>query len=322
LIFGSIWRSAVAAGGSWRQAVATCVLAAPFLGLVACSSPESSVEAGQEGETLSREQTTITVFAASSLATAFGEISEAYESNNPGNRVVLNFDGSQRLRTQLEHGAAADVFASADWIQTDALQEKGLLAGSPTAFASNRLVLLVAAEAGNAAKTSPGPAPRGPKAQVMPGDFASQLSLLAQPGRKIVLGQPQVPIGRYSEALMEQIAKEPSLGPDLVESLSANVVSRESSVRGVAQKVALGEADGGITYATDALTEYTSRGVRVVELPDSLAVQATYPVAPLARTVSATRFIEFLLSEQGQRILGKHGFGPPPGSQTTDPANR
>ncbi|MDE2843218.1 MAG: molybdate ABC transporter substrate-binding protein [Chloroflexota bacterium] len=295
------------------------MLAASFLGLVACSSPESGAEAGQTGENLNGGQATITVFAASSLGIAFLEISEAYESNYPGNRVILNFDGSQRLRTQLEHGAAADVFASADWTQMDAIQEKGLLAGNPTTFASNRLVLLLAAEAGNPAENWAGPASQDPKTQALVGDFARQLSLLAQPGRKIVLGQPQVPIGRYSEALMEQIAEEPSLGPELVENLSANVVSRESSVRGVAQKVALGEADGGITYATDALTEYTSRGVRVVELPDSLPVQAAYPVAPLARTVSANRFIEFLLSEQGQHILGKHGFGPPTGSRSGDP---
>ncbi|MDE2779788.1 MAG: molybdate ABC transporter substrate-binding protein [Chloroflexota bacterium] len=296
--------------------MAACVLAASFLGLVACSSPESSAEAGQAGENLNGRQDAITVFAASSLATAFQEISEAYESNYPGNRVILNFDGSQRLRTQLEHGAAADVFASADWAQMDALQEKGLLAGNPTTFASNRLVLLLAAEVGNPAE---GSALQDPKTQGMVGGFARQLSLLSQPGRKIVLGQPQVPIGRYSEALMEQIAEDPSLGPDLVENLFANVVSRESSVRGVAQKVALGEADGGITYATDALTEYTSRGVRVVELPDSLSVQATYPVAPLARTVSANRFIEFLLSEKGQHILGNHGFGPPSGIRSGDP---
>ena len=316
--FRSIWRSAATPGGSWHQAVAACLLAASFLGVVACSSPDSSAEAGQAGETLTRGQTTITVFAASSLATAFREISQAYESNNPGYRVILNFDGSQRLRTQLEHGAKADVFASADWTQMNALQAKGLLTGNPATFASNRLVLMVTAEGGPTPEGSVSPASQDPPSQDMVGDFGSQLTFLAQPGRKVVLGQPQVPIGRYSEALMEQIAKEPSLGPDLVQSLSANVVSRESSVRGVAQKVALGEADGGITYATDALTEYTSRGVRVVELPDSLAVQATYPVAPLARAASATQFIEFLLSEQGQRILGKHGFGPPPGSQANN----
>ena len=294
------------------------MLAASLLSLVACSSPESSAEAGQTGENLYGGQATITVFAASSLGIAFLEISEAYESNYPGNRVILNFDGSQRLRTQLEHGAAADVFASADWTQMDILQEKALLTGKPATFASNRLVLMVTAVGPPSAEGSTGPASQDPPSQDMVGDFGSQLTFLAQPGRKVVLGQPQVPIGRYSEALMEKIAEEPSLGPDLVESLSANVVSRESSVRGVAQKVALGEADGGVTYATDALTEYTSRGVRLVELPDSLAVQATYPVAPLGRAASASRFIELLLSEQGQRILGKHGFGPPHGSQVSN----
>ena len=311
------WRAAVTAGSSWRQAAGTFLLAGLFLGLVACTSPESSAEAGQTSETFTGGQTRITVFAASSLSAAFTEISKAYESNNSGIRVILNFDGSQRLRTQLEHGAAADVFASADWTQMDALQETGLLSGNPTAFASNRLVLMVTAEGRTTEEGS-----AGPSSQDIDGDFGAQLRFLAQPGKKIVLGQPQVPIGRYSDELMRQIAAEPSLGEDLVQKLSSNVVSREASVRSVAQKVALGEADGGITYATDALPEYTARGVRVAEPPDSLAVQATYPVAPLARSESATRFLDFLLSEQGQRILGKHGFGPPPGGEAGDPNTR
>ena len=284
--------------------------------MIACSSKASGGEPVQKDDDVLARQSTITVFAAASLAGAFEEISEAYQASNPGNDVILNFDGSQRLRTQLEHGANADVFASADWAQMDALRQKGLLSGSPANFASNRLVLMVTTSGGETA-----PDPTGPPEQDLEDAFAAELRRLARPGKKIVLGQPQVPIGRYSEELMEKLEEDPSLGRELVEGINANVVSREASVRGVAQKVALGEADGGITYATDAAFEYASRGIRVMELPESLMVEALYPVAPLTTREPATGFIDFLLSDQGQDILRRHGFGPPPGKGTVDSSN-
>ena len=291
--------------------MATSLGTALLLGLVACSSQESRNETGRQDDNASDQQSTITVFAASSLATAFEEISKAYQSRNPAHKVVLNFDGSQRLRTQLEHGATADVFASADWAQMAALRQKGMLTGNPTNFASNRLVLMVSASGSDIA-----PDQTEPPQIDLEDVFATELRRLAQPGMKIVLGQPEVPIGRYSEQLMKKLEGDPSLGRELVETIIANVVSREASVRGVAQKVALGEADGGFTYATDASYGYSSQEIRVVELPRSLLIEAMYPVAPLSTGESATKFIDFLLSEQGQKILRRQGFGPPAGNET------
>ncbi len=251
----------------------------------------------------------ITVFAASSLSDAFGDMADAYRSRYPGVEVALNFDGSQRLRTQLEHGARADVFASADWEELEAVQAAGLTNSQPASFASNRLVFLVysgteSEQGGNAANSG--------SSAVDP--LRQRLEYLAEPGRKVVLGQPEVPIGRYTEAMLGRMADDPRFGRDLVDGVRANLVSREPNVRAIVQKVALGEADAGIAYRSDALLHDDSPAVSAWDLPDQVNVTAHYPIAALTGRGEADRFIEFVLSEEGQRILRDHGFGPPPDS--------
>lgn len=247
----------------------------------------------------------ITVFAAASLANAFAELAEAYEGKHPERSVRLNFDGSQRLRTQLEHGARADVFASADWEQMQAVADAGLLTGEPANFAVNELIVLVNTGFFDANE--------------LRDDSAAGITRLAEPGVKIVLALEEAPVGRYAAAFLNQASASPNLGPEIADGFRANVVSREANVRSVAQKVALGEADAGITYRTDARPDEVARNTIALEIPESLNVSAEYPIAALSDSEAAAGFIEFVLSEPGREILANNGFGPPPAIQSAAP---
>lgn len=245
------------------------------------------------------------------MTDAFNAIAREYRRQHPGTEVILNFDGSQRLRTQIEHGATADLFASADWDQMGAVENLGLTASPPVNFASNNLVILgYAGPGGNLEADLFNPVTR-------PTDFRRKIEALAKPGTKIVVGQPAAPIGRYTERMLENMAAQPDLGLDLVEALMANVVSREASVSGIVQKVNLGEADAGVVYSSNA--RMTFAGAGLLELPDTINVTAHYPVAALTSTEAAAKFIDFVLSDEGQRVLHSYGFGPPSVAEGASP---
>jgi molybdate transport system substrate-binding protein len=290
------------------------LLAWGLMGAVAagCAAGEAPPSASQSNIAATGNIETITVFAAASLTDAFNDIAAAYESEHPGSEVVLNFDGSQRLRTQLEHGAHADVFASADWDQMAAVEELGLTADPPVNFASNRLVILEYTGSGgnlNADTLDSNPPPLS--------QFHKNLEALAGPDTKIVVGQPAAPIGGYTKRMLENMAGDPNLGPQLADDIRANIVSREASVRSVVQKVNLGEADAGVVYSSDARA--VSARVSLLELPDSINVTADYPIAALTNTQGAARFVAFVLSAPGQQILRDYDFAPPPSMEGTAP---
>ena len=260
----------------------------------------------------------ITVFAAASLQEAFRDLVHSYRQASPGQVVRLNFDGSQRLRTQLEHGAEADVFASADWAQMEALAESNLLVGQPVNFASNKLVFLVNAESASRFMESPASAQGFSVAGHQSGIW-SGIPRLSEPGVKIVLASGEAPVGRYSEQALAKMATSPEFGSRFVEGLKLNVVSRETNVRSVAQKVALGEADAGITYQTDARSSPISQVTRIVEIPDSVNVVAHYPIAALSDREPTLAFIDFVLSAEGQGILKSYGFRTVNGAESISP---
>jgi molybdate transport system substrate-binding protein len=235
-----------------------------------------------------RAARTLTVFAAASLSEAFTELGVAFESDNPGIRVRLSFAGSQTLRTQIEEGAPADVFASANGREMDALSGAAFVA--PTAvhvFATNQLVVI--APAGN------------------PADLHG-LEDLARPGLKLVLAAQDVPVGAYSRQALGQMSG--AFGRDFSGRVLANVVSNEDNVKQVVVKVQLGEADAGIAYASDAVAV---PGLQTIAIPDALNVIGAYPIAPVTSSSHAdlaARFIEYVLSPLGQAVLVKWGFGP------------
>ena len=236
-------------------------------------------------------QETLTVFAAASLTQALAEVGAEFEKEHPEYSIVLTFDGSQRLRIQLEHGAVADLFASADERQMDLAEESGLLARDAVSFASNYLVVAVSSRA------------RAP---------VDSLIDLAHADVKLVLAHPEAPAGRYALSVIDSLATSPNFGPAYSARIVENVVSQEPNVRGVLQKVALGEADAGFVYASDTLT---AENISTLLIPEEVKIAAIYTVAMLRTAVDKNAvedFIQFLISPHSQRILQDHGFGPIP----------
>ena len=227
---------------------------------------------------------TLTVFAAASLTESFSEMAAAFEAAHPSVDVSLNFAGSNTLRAQIEQGASANVFASANNKEMDALVTDGLVsADAPQPFLTNRLVII-----------TPTDNPAG----------VATIEDLAAPGLKLVPAAEEVPVGRYTRLMLD------NAGADFKEQVLANVVSNESNVKQVVAKVQLGEADAGIVYASDAVA---APELPVIEIPSKWNVVAEYPIATLKNAPYpelADEFVAFVLSPQGQAILQKWGFSP------------
>jgi molybdate transport system substrate-binding protein len=234
---------------------------------------------------------TVTVFAAASLTEAFTDLGKLYEQHHAGQKVAFNFAGSQVLATQIEQGAKADVFASADQRWISYAEERRLLSGPAAVFARNRLVVVIP-------KSNPGSIDR--------------LQDLARPGLKLVLAGRQVPVGAYSREMLARLRGASGFPASFDQLVLSNLVSEEENVRAVAAKVQLREADAGIVYQTDVTANLRPQ-VRVIEIPDPYNVIAEYPLAPVAGGSAslAADFIALVLSPEGQAILAARGFIPP-----------
>ena len=239
---------------------------------------------------LAQAQQSVTVFAAASLTEAFTAIGKSFEKAHPGVTVQFNFAGSQILATQLEQGAKADVFASADqrWIKY--ADDKKLLSAPAVMFARNRLVVVL------------------PKSN--PGGIES-LQDLARPGIKLILAGQQVPVGAYSREALMRLDSAPGFPRKFNQLVLSNLVSEEENVRAVAAKVQLREADAGIVYQTD-VTRNLRPQLRLIEIPDAYNPIAQYPIAPVTGgSALGTEFIAMVLSAEGQAVLSGLGFMPP-----------
>ena len=199
---------------------------------------------------------TLTVYAAASLTESFRDLGRSLEQKHPGLTVEFSFAGSQQLALQLEQGAPADVFASADQRWMDYAKEKGLVEGEAPVFARNRLVLIV---------------PRTNPARI------GRLQDVARRGTKLVMAAEAVPVGKYTRESLQKLADANGFPRDYDRRVLANVVSQEENVKSVVSKVQLGEADAGFVYRSDvtpAVARYveSDRDPRRVErhrqLPD------------------------------------------------------
>ncbi|MBI5671243.1 MAG: molybdate ABC transporter substrate-binding protein [Chloroflexi bacterium] len=258
-------------------------LVRPVFGLVILLLAVCGLSAG-------RARQTLVVFAASSLADAFEELGTAFTVENPNIDVVFNFGGSSALAAQLvEGGAPADVFASANVKQMEVAVAGGRIDSDPVTFARNRLVLIVPAE--------------------NPAQIES-LRDLATPGVKLVVAAPNVPVREYTETMLQKLADDPAYNNAYRDAVRANIVSEEDNVRQVAAKVALGEADAGIVYASDVTPDIAGT-VLALPIPDEVNTIAEYPIAITSDSANpelARAFVDFVLSDAGQAILTKWGF--------------
>lgn len=241
----------------------------------------------------SKEETVITVYAAASLSDAFRDITGKFEARHPDVAVKLNFAGSQRLRSQLELGAAADVFASADEVQMALAEEAGLIAGSSRPFASATMSVIASSDS-----------------------EIKDISQIAAPGVKLALAHESVPAGQYSRRLLARLSEpDADLAADFADRVLENLVSEETSVKFVEQKVVLGQADAGVVYRPGAITAEATGSARELPMPSGAeSVRAVYPIAVLTDSNEpdwAAEFVEFVLSHPSQAILSGYGFDAP-----------
>lgn len=231
----------------------------------------------------------LTVFAAASLTDAFNELATEFKKANPGVEVTFNFAGSPALRTQLEQGARADIYASADLAQMDAAKKSGVVTGSDKIFVRNSLVVITP-------KDNPGK--------------ISTLADLKKSGLKLVLAAPEVPVGNYARQMFTNMEKDATYGAGFSDAVLKNVVSNESNVKQVVAKVELGEADAGVVYGTDVTLSVAPK-LATIAVPAQFNVIAEYPIA-LTKDAGNTRagqaFIDFIFSAAGQTILKKYNF--------------
>jgi molybdate transport system substrate-binding protein len=240
-------------------------------------------------------QVRLNVFAAASLNAAFKEIGQKFQQAHSNVTVSFNFAGSQALAQQINQGAPADVFASANQTQMNAVIQSGAVdASASKVFVHNLLVVIF---------------PKSNPAQI------TRLQDLARPGLKIVLAAPAVPAGQYAVDFLGKASNDPGFGASYKASVLKNVVSYETDVETVVSKVSLGEADAGIVYTTDALANASQLGQ--IAIPANLQTEATYPIAPIKgskNAATARQFVDYVLSAEGQQILTSFGFIPANGS--------
>ncbi len=261
--------------------------------LAACgalsAASSTSPAAAAPSATTPEQPAELNVFAAASLTGAFAEMGKNFEAAN-NVKLVFNFAGSQQLVQQIEQGAPADVFASANRTHLEKVIEGGqVIGGTQHMFVRNRLVVIY---------------PRENPAEL------TQLQDLAKPGVKLVLATKEVPVGQYSLDFLAKASEVPQYTAAYSETVLANVVSYEENVRAVLAKVALGEADAGIVYTSDITGDATDEVGRI-DIPDDLNTIAAYPIAPIKDSPNAElaqQFIEYVLSPEGQQILVKYGF--------------
>jgi molybdate transport system substrate-binding protein len=223
-----------------------------------------------------QESGKLAVFAAASLTDVFPEID--------GN-AEYSFAGSDQLAAQIQLGARVDVFAAASPKYPELLYQQGLVE-KPIPFATNTLVLIV------------------PKSN--PAAIHSVMDL-TKPGVKVVLGDPAVPVGSYTLTVLKNLG--------ISDAVLKNVVSRESDVKGVVGKVALGEADAGFVYATDIRPV---RGkVLAIAIRESAQPHVVYEVCVLKNArhpAAADKFVTALIRPPAQKTLVSYGFGRRPKS--------
>jgi len=265
----------------WFDAFVTPPRAAALVGTIVllAGSVAACGDDADRGGGAGGGETTLTVYAAASLTATFTEIGQEFEKAHDGVTVEFSFGGSSDLVAQLQEGAPADVFASADTANMDKLTADGLAADDPQDFASNTLEIA----------TPPG----------NPAGIAS-FDDLAEDGVQVVVCAPEVPCGAAT------VRAEEAAGVTL------DPVSEEQSVTDVLGKVTSGEADAGLVYVTDVIA--AGDAVTGVPFPESGSVVNTYPIVALEDSDHgdlAREFVELVLGDTGRSILEEAGFAQP-----------
>lgn len=239
----------------------------------ACGSGSS------DGSSSTAKETKLTVYAAASLTATFTELGRKFEASHKGVKVAFSFGGSSDLVAQIQQGAPAGVFASADTANMDKAVSDKAVEGDPVDFASNALEIAV-----------PPDNPAG----------VTSLKDLAKPGTAVVVCAPEVPCGAAAQEVEESSG------------VTIKPVSEEQAVTDVLTKVESGEADAGLVYVTDV--KAAGDKVTGVPFPESSAAVNSYPIATLSDCKNADlakAFVDLVTGTEGQSVLADAGFAKP-----------
>jgi molybdate transport system substrate-binding protein len=271
----------------------SALIAAFALILAACSSAATGAPTSAPSAAPSAAPAlsgSLTIYGASSLKAALTKAQAAFMTAYPGVTITISTDSSSTLETQIEQGAPADVFLSADTTNPGKLVTKGLNAGDPVKFAGNMLTVIVPTA--------------NPAGISTPAD-------LAKAGVKVIAAGDTVPITKYATMLVANLAQESGYPAGFGAAYSANIASKEDNVAGVVSKIELGEGDAAIVYVTDAKS---STKVTPIAVPTDANVPATYAgvvVKASKNAAAAQAFLTWFAGPDGQAILASFGFLPP-----------
>src|SRR5436190_3949079 len=227
------------------------------------------------------EPVRVNVFAAASLADSLKRVTVQYEKHS-ADKLVFNLGASSMLARQIEEGAPADIFFSADEAKMNDLQAKGLIeTATRRSRLSNTLVIIIPAKGGVAASS--------------PGDLTNPKI------KRVALGDPRaVPIGIYAKAYLQKLGLWGEIEPKVVPT---------ENVRAALSAVEAGDADASIVYKTDAMI---SKKVKIsYAVPAGEGPKISYPMALLKGTKepeAAMRFLSYLESEEAGKVFEQYGF--------------
>jgi molybdate transport system substrate-binding protein len=265
-----------------KRATGWLTVMAVVVAVVATTTAAAGVPAAPVKDAKAKQLSgTITVSAAASLTEAFTKLGTDFQQANPGTTVTFNFAASSALVSQIQGGAPADVFASADGTNMQKLVSGGEITAEPTVFAANELTIVVK--------------PGNPK-------HVKSLADLADVGT-VSLCADTVPCGKYAAQALAQAGVP----------IPSEKVTKGADVKATLAAVSTGDADAAIVYTTDAMAAGSS--VQSVRIPAWLNVYAVYPVAPIAASQNqalAKAFVKYTVSPAGRKTLASYGFLPPP----------
>jgi molybdate transport system substrate-binding protein len=270
-------------------ALAACASSGSLVSSAPSSTPATTAAGSAAGS--ASGNASLAILGAASLKGVLDQARTAWEAANPGSKLTISTDSSSALEAQIEQGAPADVFLSADTTNPAKLVARGLAAGDLITFAGNELIVIV--------PTS------NPARITTPAD-------LAKPGLKIIAAGDGVPITAYAMKLVANLARQPGYPSDFLAAYTSNIASKEDNVKAVVAKVVLGEGDAAIVYVTDAKAPTK---VTTLPVPAEANVPATYAgvvVKDSANPDAARAFLDWLVGPEGQAILAGFGFLPPP----------
>ncbi|PKM52012.1 MAG: molybdate ABC transporter substrate-binding protein [Firmicutes bacterium HGW-Firmicutes-7] len=236
------------------------------------------------------KKTKLIILAAASLTEAYTDLEKGFEAKYTDIDLQFTFAGTTTLLPQIKQGLEADVFISAnEAAMLELIKEGYIKEESANIFAHNQLALMVYKDTAF--------------------DVKSMEDIL-QEGIKVIVGEPNLPIGKYTVEMLDEIEAQGLYSENYKQLFMDHIVSLENSVKAIAIKVEMGEADVGVVYGTD-FTALNNKWVHRIDIPKAYNPKATYELATLNNSKYkkiADKFIEYVLDKDGQDYLLKYGF--------------